>query len=417
MKKKNPFVILLCCCTFIFAACTNEEKSSFDEMTTASLVLSNLSHTSTKADGDLVSATLAERTIKTCYIGCFDASGNLLQIIDFGSFSRTAEDGPTYSATNVTLKRDTRKIVVVANAPESLVGYTTYNLLKTALTSSASFAVDNLVKIGELDLSDAPAANQTYEIPLTQLVARVDVSVVVNNPDSKETVSSFIPKYTSAELASWYMSGELASKVPNAAAVKSGTSVTITVPGFTRTATVSSPSWAYSVTSSKVSNTNGKSNLFLSSATAAANSYDIPQAEQSFSYANSTFYTYEKKSGTSYPITFKVTGTLDYSITSKDSVVTSTAVFYWNTSSPSGDATSVTYNNPSSSVGTPSTSLKNSVTKTFGAEIKTGSTTSGLVHGYLYEVIGTITPVTAYDARIIWTVLDSEDIDQTITYE
>jgi len=406
----------------IFSACTSEYGPLDDDAatTTATLVLSSASNASTKAGEEYVSASAAERTINSGYIGCFDVNGALIQTFDFKSnFVRKSDDSPVYESSSLKLKRDTRRIVVIVNCSENLTGYTTYSQLKKAAISASSFSADNIAKIGELLFTSTPEANKTYNIDLTQLVARVDVAIKVNNTIAKNVISAFIPQYTASQLASWYTNGTLSSNAPTATAVESANSVTITVNDFIRKATISTPSWVFDITSSKVYNANGKSDVLLGDygSNYDYNDYDIAQSEQAFSWENSTFYTFEKKSGTSSPISFKVTGDLKYSVATKDSTVTSTASFTWNTTTPSGDADAVTYSNTKSAVGESTSSVKNTTTKTFGAKITDGSTTSGLIHGYLYDVTGIITPVSATDVTINWSIISADNITVNATFK
>jgi len=408
--KKRKLIALLAVALGLFTACTQEEDPNSAATTSATLTISNIG-SSTKADDDgtLISPTDAESTITKCYIGCFDASGALIDMIQFSGFTKSAN---IYSKSGVTLKTATRKILVIANSADDYSSKTKYSDFASLLTTTTTpLSGGNLIKVGELDFTAAPVAGSSYNINVTQLSARIDVIMSISKSVPTE-VTAVVPIYTAAQVIDMVNGGTLPDGSTTGMV---GDNYTVTIPGFQLTKTQTAQSWQYNVSALDVDSICSKSDLLLPAYATSGYTFnqfeDVILSEQSFTPTNdsTTFYTYEKSNATTKPIKLTAIGNLVYTYTSKVIISTCTATFTWaNATSPSGEPT-ISYGteteqsttiNPTSTVTTP---------KKFSAIIKEGAT-KGLVHGYIYKVLGTITPVTATNGKINWAVLSADDV-------
>ncbi len=235
MTPKNIFLTAIL--AGIAFSCTTEDllvpdhKTKPDPIaglpTTLSLQLSTASNIITKADtydGDdgntYAHATLAEQQVNNCVVAIFEMEGNdtdgytptTLKAFHTATPTSTSPAGfddsvtgdpvdVVWEVTGIKTTTGRSHILVVANLPAvpltdgsgnlfigeggypQTIGTSTYAQFKEVATqvSNATFAADNLVKVGEKTVT-LDESNNNITIPMIQLAARLDFAITIQLP-------------------------------------------------------------------------------------------------------------------------------------------------------------------------------------------------------------------------------------------
>lgn len=185
--KIGNLICGICLVVLGLFSCTSEELIDTIEGDASLSVVLTVNDVATTKAGDTSIATEAELTINDFYVAIFNKATGAK--IDSKIISSTNDMTPvtandTYSGYSVNFPEVHRKqkevfAVVVANASSiynELSNIETYSELQKSMNaiSTGSFQAENLAKAGVSAAKDLTDGDQTLEVPLTQLCARID---------------------------------------------------------------------------------------------------------------------------------------------------------------------------------------------------------------------------------------------------
>lgn len=183
-----------------FFSCTNEEGLDRPDYvaTTAEITL-NMGKVSTKADPGYVAGSIDELSVTTGYVIVFeletvDGTQQVGKMIEVPKFFETKdimqtttdknELGIAYKLSGIPVIVGKHcRLFVIANTTLDLKKITTYEALLDQVesyTAASDFGARKLVKVGYADVTVA-MENPNVEVPMTQLAAKVNVTVQMGN--------------------------------------------------------------------------------------------------------------------------------------------------------------------------------------------------------------------------------------------
>ncbi|WP_301202856.1 fimbrial protein, partial [uncultured Parabacteroides sp.] len=437
MKLRN-IISIVTAGLFMMSACTDEElidSSTPDSGLSISLTTKGVM-TKAAADG-YTHSTPDEIKINTCAIAFFDVNTNERVGFSYNTFeaaSGNLEDGRAYySVSNILVKGGTYNMLVLANssltreAIQAANTYSAFKALKETLQDQgvSTFEAANLVKFGEKEVTINKGEANEIQVELTQLAARIDLSFKVNVQPEEVGEPVVEEKWTMDELVDIatknpdkYVEG---SDEPGECKMHSHQGKWLYVPNNVRTTTTTKKAWMFSITKVMVSNVALKSNSFMETEEIAANaddnsSYLVKDFEVELLGGTATvpFYTYEKTfNPQEHPLSVKVDGNLQYGTFKEKKIETFSAEYQWISDQGGGgwgasgkfDKTTVissetkTTQEMTETIDNMEKSYKLAFNPTKIADCKT----YGVVHGNLYDVVGTI-DVNTREAKFNWTL-------------
>ena len=439
MKLRN-IISIVTAGLIMMSACTDEElvdRSTPDSGVSISLTTKGVM-TKAAADGYEYS-TPDEIKINTCAIAFFDKNTGERVGFKYQSFTEASgnlSDGRAYySVSDILVKGGACNMLVLANSSLSeetirnATTYSTFKALKETLVDqgASTFDAANLVKFGEQEVTINKGESNDIQVELTQLAARIDLSFKVDVPAEEVGEPVVEEKWSMDDLV------EIATKNPgkyeegsgkpgeckNSAHAHDGK--WLYVPNNVKTTTVTKKSWVFDITKVMVSNVARKSNSFMETTVMAANTDDtksflVKDFEVALSGGTATvpFYTYEKTyNPQGNPLTVKVDGNLKYGTFVEKTIETFSAEYRWKSNNPgqgwgnsgSFDATTVISSDTKTTQNMTETidNIEKSYKLVFNPTASADCNTNGIVHGNLYDVIGTI-DVNTREAKFNWTL-------------
>ncbi|RHR53955.1 hypothetical protein [Parabacteroides sp. AF17-28] len=205
---KVKLFIILFAAMLGWTACTNEEfidnssvQEGLDVSFNATLSIEDIT---TKAGMEYEEPDKnVEKTVTKCIVAIFkNENGTPTTCVGYKIVDNPGSNNGVYDLGSIRAKSGNVRIVVVANpaatdypateADLSSIGYSSFNKVET----TSKFSSASLVKVGELNTTlDATKPNETINVDLKQLPARVDVKFGFSDGGSDETwtyeVSSF----------------------------------------------------------------------------------------------------------------------------------------------------------------------------------------------------------------------------------
>lgn len=438
MKLRN-IISIVTAGLFMMSACTDEElidRSIPDSGVRISLTTKGVM-TKAAADG-YEHSTPDEIKINTCAIAFFDQQTNERVGFKYQSFTAASgnlNDGRAYySVSDILVKGGSYNMLVLANsslsqkAIENAKTYSEFKTLKETLKDqgAATFDAANLVKFGEQEVTISKGEANDIQVELTQLAARIDLSFQVNVPAEEVGEPVVVEKWTMDALANLvtaknpgqYKPG---NTEPGECKMHNHDGKWLYVPDNIRTTTITKKSWIFAISKVMVSNVALKSNSFMETTETAINaddniSYLVKDFEVALSGGTATvpFYTYEKTfSPQENPLTVAVDGNLKYGTFEEKTIETFSAEYQWISDQGGGgwgssgrfDKTTVissdtkTTQEMTEAIDNIEKSYKLVFNPTKSAECKT----NGVVHGNLYDIVGTI-DVNTREAKFNWTL-------------
>lgn len=203
--KIGNLICGICLVVLGLFSCTSEELIDTIEGDASLSVVLTVNDVATTKAGDLSIATKEELAINDFYVAIFNKDGKKIdgKIISSTNDMTPVTANDTYSGYSVNFPEVHRRqgevfAVVVANASsiyDELSKIEAYSELRTSVNaiSTESFEAANLAKAGVSKAKNLTDGDQTLEVPLTQLCARIDfkeISVFTEGGIS----ASFVPK-------------------------------------------------------------------------------------------------------------------------------------------------------------------------------------------------------------------------------
>lgn len=437
MKLRN-IISIVTAGLFMMSACTDEElidRSIPDSGVRISLTTKGVM-TKAAADG-YEHSTPDEIKINTCAIAFFDQQTNERVGFKYQSFAAASgnlNDGRAYySVSDILVKGGSYNMLVLANsslsqeAIQNAKTYSEFKALKETLQDqgAATFEAANLVKFGEQDVTISKGEANDIQVELTQLAARIDLSFQVNVP-AEEVEEPVVEER-------WTMDDLIGIAVKNPGKYKPGSSEPgeckmhahdgkwLYVPDNIRTTTITKKSWIFAISKVMISNVALKSNSFMETTETAENendniSYLVKDFEVALSGGTATvpFYTYEKTfSPQENPLTVAVDGNLKYGTFEEKTIETFSAEYQWISDQGGGgwgnsgrfDKTTVISSDTKTTQEMTETidNIEKSYKLVFNPTKSTECKTNGVVHGNLYDIVGTI-DVNTREAKFNWTL-------------
>lgn len=195
MKLKNIYLVFVLGTIWGLTSCSSEEMIDTPKNgeVTLSFALS-VKDDLTKAEAQTRIASDDELTINNCHIAIFDdqegseSKGNLITSFDFPEGETKLdhnENGDYILSQSASIrtwgKSRNVKVLAIANidgsaneATPTFENCATYSDYENAVVASSSFQSNNLVKVGETNLTLVNGESTTIKIELTQLTARID---------------------------------------------------------------------------------------------------------------------------------------------------------------------------------------------------------------------------------------------------
>ncbi len=438
MKLRN-IISIVTAGLFMMSSCTDEElidSSTPDSGLSISLTTKGVM-TKAAADG-YTHSTPDEIKINTCVIAFFDVNTNERVGFSYNTFeaaSGNLEDGRAYySVSNILVKGGTYNMLVLANsslsqeAIQAANTYSAFKALKETLQDqgAATFDAANLVKFGEKEVTINKGEANEIQVELTQLAARIDLSFKVNVPAEEVGTPVVEEKWTMDALKELVTTKnpntyEPGSSEPGECKMHSHTGKWLYVPNNTKTTTITKKSWLFVINKVTVSNVVLRSGAFMSTSETAENANDTKEyLVRDFEVASSgstttlPFYTYEKTyNPQANPLTIKVDGNLKYGTFEEKTVETFSAEYQW-ISDNGGQGWGKKGYFDNKTVISSETKTTQEMTKTidnmeksyklaFNPAKSADCNTNGVVHGNLYDVVGTI-DVNTREAKFNWTL-------------
>lgn len=437
MKLRN-IISIVTAGLFMMSACTDEElidSSTPDSGLSISLTTKGVM-TKAAADG-YTHSTPDEIKINTCAIAFFDVNTNERVGFSYNTFeaaSGNLEDGRAYySVPNILVKGGIYNMLVLANSSltketiQAANTYSAFKALKETLQDqgASTFDAANLVKFGEKEVTINKGEANEIQVELTQLAARIDLSFKVNVQPEEVGEPVVEEKWTMDELVDIatknpdkYVEG---SDEPGECKMHSHQGKWLYVPNNVRTTTTTKKAWMFSITKVMVSNVALKSNSFMETEEIAANaddnsSYLVKDFEVELLGGTATvpFYTYEKTfNPQEHPLTVKVDGNLQYGTFKEKKIETFSAEYQWISDQGGGgwgasgkfDKTTVISSETKTTQEMTETidNMEKSYKLAFNPAKSADCKTYGVVHGNLYDVVGTI-DVNTREAKFNWTL-------------
>ena len=437
MKLRN-IISIVTAGLFMMSACTDEElidSSTPDSGLNISLTTKGVM-TKAAADG-YTHSTPDEIKINTCAIAFFDVNTNERVGFSYNTFeaaSGNLEDGRAYySVPNILVKGGIYNMLVLANSSltketiQAANTYSAFKALKETLKDqgASTFDAANLVKFGEKEVTINKGEANEIQVELTQLAARIDLSFKVNVQPEEVGEPVVEEKWTMDELVDIatknpdkYVEG---SDEPGECKMHSHQGKWLYVPNNVRTTTTTKKAWMFSITKVMVSNVALKSNSFMETEEIAANaddnsSYLVKDFEVELLGGTATvpFYTYEKTfNPQEHPLTVKVDGNLQYGTFKEKKIETFSAEYQWISDQGGGgwgasgkfDKTTVISSETKTTQEMTETidNMEKSYKLAFNPAKSADCKTYGVVHGNLYDVVGTI-DVNTREAKFNWTL-------------
>ena len=437
MKLRN-IISIVTAGLFMMSACTDEElidSSTPDSGLSISLTTKGVM-TKAAADG-YTHSTPNEIKINTCAIAFFDVNTNERVGFSYNTFeaaSGNLEDGRAYySVPNILVKGGIYNMLVLANSSltketiQAANTYSAFKALKETLQDqgASTFDAANLVKFGEKEVTINKGEANEIQVELTQLAARIDLSFKVNVQPEEVGEPVVEEKWTMDELVDIatknpdkYVEG---SDEPGECKMHSHQGKWLYVPNNVRTTTTTKKAWMFSITKVMVSNVALKSNSFMETEEIAANaddnsSYLVKDFEVELLGGTATvpFYTYEKTfNPQEHPLTVKVDGNLQYGTFKEKKIETFSAEYQWISDQGGGgwgasgkfDKTTVISSETKTTQEMTETidNMEKSYKLAFNPAKSADCKTYGVVHGNLYDVVGTI-DVNTREAKFNWTL-------------
>lgn len=438
MKLRN-IISIVAAGLFMMSACTDEElvdRSTPDSGVSISLTTKGVM-TKAAADG-YEHSTPDEIKINTCAIAFFDKTTG--ERVGFKSQSFTEASGNLsdgrayYSVSDILVKGGDCKMLVLANSSLSeetirnATTYSTFKALKETLEDQgvSTFDAANLVKFGEQEVTINKGESNDIQVELTQLAARIDLSFKVDVPVEEVGEPVVEEKWSMdalKELVTTKNPGQYVpgSSVPGECKMHSHEGKWLYVPDNVKTTTVTKKSWVFAISKVTVSNVARKSNSFMETTVTATNTDDtksflVQDFEVALSGETTTvpFYTYEKTyNPQGNPLTVKVDGNLKYGTFVEKTIETFSAEYQWHSDNSgqgwgqSGyfDEATVISSDTKTTQEMKETidNIEKSYKLVFNPTASADCKTNGIVHGNLYDVIGTI-DVNTREAKFNWTL-------------
>lgn len=438
MKLRN-IISIVTAGLFMMSACTDEElidSSTPDSGLSISLTTKGVM-TKAAADG-YTHSTPDEIKINTCAIAFFDVNTNERVGFSYNTFeaaSGNLEDGRAYySVSNILVKGGTYNMLVLANssltreAIQAANTYSAFKALKETLKDrgASTFDAANLVKFGEKEVTINKGEANEIQVELTQLAARIDLSFKVNVPAEEVGTPVVEEKWTMDALKELVTTKNPITYVPGSSdpgecKMHSHTGKWLYVPNNTKTTTITKKSWLFVINKVTVSNVVLRSGAFMSTSETAENANDTKEyLVKDFEVASSgstttlPFYTYEKTyNPQANPLTIKVDGNLKYGTFEEKTVETFSAEYQW-ISDNGGQGWGKKGYFDNKTVISSETKTTQEMTETidnmeksyklaFNPAKSADCKTYGVVHGNLYDVVGTI-DVNTREAKFNWTL-------------
>lgn len=439
MKLRN-IISIVTAGLFMMSACTDEElidSSAPDSGVNISLTTKGVM-TKAAADG-YEHSTPDEITINTCAIAFFDVSTNERVGFSYNTFDAATgnlNDGRAYySVSDILVKGGTYNMLVLANSSlskENIQAANTYNAFKALKETledqgAATFNAANLVKFGEQEVTINKGQANSIQVELTQLAARIDLSFKVNVQPEEVGEPIVEEKWSMEDLV------EIATKNPGKYEVGSDkpgeckiashshSGKWLYVPNNVRTTTTTKKAWIFAISKVMISNAALKSNSFMETTETAVNeddnsSYLVKDFEVELSGGTATvpFYTYEKTfRPQENPLTVTVDGNLKYGTFTEKTIETFSAEYQWKSDQGGGgwgnsgefDKKTVVSSETKTTQEMTETidNMEKSYKLVFNPAKNADCNTNGVVHGNLYDIVGTI-DVNTREAKFNWTL-------------
>ena len=435
MKLKS-FISILTAGVFLLSACTDEDVIDRSIPNSGVSISLTTKGVVTKAAADGYDyATSEEIQINTCAIAFFDELTGDRMGFKYQSFNQATGnlgDGRTYyEVSDILVKGGSYNMLVLANSSlpettlEAATTYASFKALKEQLADqgAATFQANNLVKFGEKPVTINKGQSNNIEIELTQLAARVDLSFKVNVPAEEISPATTELKYTLNDLLEIAKNPETyvpGSNIPGECKMHTHSDGKwLYVPNNVKTTTITKKSWLFTIETVLVSNVALKSDAFMSTSEKALNTNDVKeyrvndyQIELSGSTATVPFYTYEKTySPQENPLTIRVNGTLKYGVFKEKTIETFSEEYRWASKQGGNgwgqdgyfDKTTIISSETKTVQEMDKTleEVKKSYKLVFNPTKSETCRTDGIVHGNLYDVVGTI-DVNTREATFNW---------------
>ena len=439
MKLRN-IISIVTAGLFMMSACTDEElidSSAPDSGVNISLTTKGVM-TKAAADG-YEHSTPDEITINTCAIAFFDVSTHERVGFSYNTFDAATgnlNDGRAYySVSDILVKGGTYNMLVLANSSlskENIQAANTYNAFKALKETledqgAATFNAANLVKFGEQEVTINKGQANNIQVELTQLAARIDLSFKVNVQPEEVGEPIVEEKWSMEDLVGIVIKNpgqyEVGSDKPGECKIASHShsGKWLYVPNNVRTTTTTKKAWIFAISNVMISNAALKSNSFMETTETAVNaddnsSYLVKDFEVVLSDGTATvpFYTYEKTFRLQEnPLTVTVDGNLKYGTFTEKTIETFSAEYQWKSDQGGGGWGNSGYFDKKTVVSS-ETKTTQEMTETidnmeksyklvFNPAKNADCNTNGVVHGNLYDIVGTI-DVNTREAKFNWTL-------------
>lgn len=439
MKLRN-IISIVTAGLFMMSACTDEElidSSAPDSGVNISLTTKGVM-TKAAADG-YEHSTPDEITINTCAIAFFDVSTNERVGFSYNTFDAATgnlNDGRAYySVSDILVKGGTYNMLVLANSSlskENIQAANTYNAFKALKETledqgAATFNAANLVKFGEQEVTINKGQANNIQVELTQLAARIDLSFKVNVQPEEVGEPIVEEKWSMEDLVGIATKNpgqyEVGSDKPGECKIASHShsGKWLYVPNNVRTTTTTKKAWIFAISNVMISNAALKSNSFMETTETAVNeddnsSYLVKDFEVELSGGTATvpFYTYEKTfRPQENPLTVTVDGNLKYGTFTEKTIETFSAEYQWKSDQGGGgwgnsgefDKKTVVSSETKTTQEMTETidNMEKSYKLVFNPAKNADCNTNGVVHGNLYDIVGTI-DVNTREAKFNWTL-------------
>lgn len=439
MKLRN-IISIVTAGLFMMSACTDEElidSSAPDSGVNISLTTKGVM-TKAAADG-YEHSTPDEITINTCAIAFFDVSTNERVGFSYNTFDAATgnlNDGRAYySVSDILVKGGTYNMLVLANSSlskENIQAANTYNAFKALKETledqgAATFNAANLVKFGEQEVTINKGQANNIQVELTQLAARIDLSFKVNVQPEEVGEPIVEEKWSMEDLVGIATKNpgqyEVGSDKPGECKITSHShsGKWLYVPNNVRTTTTTKKAWIFAISNVMISNAALKSNSFMETTETAVNeddnsSYLVKDFEVELSGGTATvpFYTYEKTfRPQENPLTVTVDGNLKYGTFTEKTIETFSAEYQWKSDQGGGgwgnsgefDKKTVVSSETKTTQEMTETidNMEKSYKLVFNPAKNADCNTNGVVHGNLYDIVGTI-DVNTREAKFNWTL-------------
>lgn len=439
MKLRN-IISIVTAGLFMMSACTDEElidSSAPDSGVNISLTTKGVM-TKAAADG-YEHSTPDEITINTCAIAFFDVSTNERVGFSYNTFDAATgnlNDGRAYySVSDILVKGGTYNMLVLANSSlskENIQAANTYNAFKALKETledqgAATFNAANLVKFGEQEVTINKGQANNIQVELTQLAARIDLSFKVNVQPEEVGEPIVEEKWSMEDLVGIATKNpgkyEEGSDIPGECKIASHShsGKWLYVPNNVRTTTTTKKAWIFAISKVMISNAALKSNSFMETTETAVNaddnsSYLVKDFEVELSGGTATvpFYTYEKTfRPQENPLTVTVDGNLKYGTFTEKTIETFSAEYQWKSNQDGGgwgnsgqfDKKTVVSSETKTTQEMTETidNMEKSYKLVFNPAKNADCNTNGVVHGNLYDIVGTI-DVNTREAKFNWTL-------------